>query len=109
MSDSSVGVREVNCSLRTRPAIIHGMVPSIRCQPRSSRFAVVVPQDATESLAASDLTGCTSDFLTQVDQSIVEPPGDCVLRDLMDHKSDNGRMQRSLPEKDHALQALLLY
>jgi hypothetical protein len=65
------------------------MAFSIRCQTMSSRFAVVVPQDATESLAARYPTGCTSDFLTWVDQSVVKRLM-IALRMIMGQKSDNG-------------------
>ena len=46
--------------------------PGVRCQARSSRFAVVVPQDAAESLAALDLTGDAAHLLVRSDQSVVE-------------------------------------
>jgi hypothetical protein len=45
------------------------MALGVRCQTKSSHFAIIVPQDATESLAARHLTDCTSDFLTRADQS----------------------------------------
>ena len=41
-------------------------------QTRSGRFAVIVPQDAAESLAALDLTGDAADFLARIDQSVVD-------------------------------------
>jgi hypothetical protein len=48
------------------------MESGVKCQIRSSRFAIVVPQDATESLAARYLTGCASDFLTRIDQTVAK-------------------------------------
>jgi hypothetical protein len=75
-------------------------------QTKSSRFAVVVPQNATESFAACYLTGYASDFLNRIDQSVVKRLV-IALCVIMGQKSDNGGIQRFLPEKDHALQALL--
>jgi len=44
----------------------------ITWQTWSGRFAVVVSQDAAESLATLDLTGDTANFLARIDQSVVE-------------------------------------
>jgi len=41
-------------------------------QTRSGRFALVVPQDAAESLTTLDLTGGEANFLARIDQSVVE-------------------------------------
>ena len=60
-----------DCNPGTLPAIM-SMVSGVRCQTKSSRFAIVVPQDATESLAARYLTGCASDFLPRIDQSVAK-------------------------------------
>jgi len=83
------------------------MAPGVRCQTISSRFAIVVPQHATESLAARYSTSCASYFIAPVDQSVVKRLV-IALCVAVRQKSDNGGMQRPLPEKYHALQALLL-
>ena len=54
MYGSWVGDGEANRSLQTTPAIVQHIGWR---QTRSGRFAVVVSQDAAESLAALDLTG----------------------------------------------------
>jgi|WetSurMetagenome_2_1015567.scaffolds.fasta_scaffold266619_2 hypothetical protein len=58
----------------------------------SSRFAVVVPQDATKSLAALDLIGGASDFPSQVDESVVERLV-IALCVVMGQESDHGGMR----------------
>ena len=44
----------------------------ITWQTWSGRFAVVVSQDAAESLAALDVTTDAADLLARIDQSVVE-------------------------------------
>ena len=73
----------------------------------SGRFAVVVPQLAAESLAALDLTGGAADLLARIGQSVVEGLV-IALYVIMGQESDHGGTQRSLPEKDQALEALVL-
>ena len=69
MYGSWIGDGEVNYSLPTPLAIVQH---DAQRQTRSGRFAVVVPQDAADSLAALDLTGVAADFLARIDQSVVE-------------------------------------
>ena len=75
-------------------------------QTRSGRVAVVVPQDAAESLAALDLTGGVADFLARINQSVVEGLM-IALCVIMDQERDHGSMQRPLREKDQAVEALV--
>jgi len=67
---------------------------------------VVVAQDAAESLSALDLTGGAADFLARIDQSVVEGLA-IALYVIMGQGSDHGGTQRSLPEKDQAMEALV--
>ena len=68
------------------------MEPGVRLQTRSSGFAVVVSQNATESLAARYLTGCASDFITRIDQSVAERLV-IALCVVMSQESDRGGIQ----------------
>jgi hypothetical protein len=75
------------------PAIMQ-QGPGVRCQTKSSCFAVIVPQDATESLAARCFTGCASDFFTGVDQFVVKRLV-IALCMIMGQKPCAARVQRS--------------
>jgi len=68
---------------------------------------VVVAQDAAESLAALDLTAGAPDFLARIDQSVVDGLA-IALYAIMGQESDHGGTQRPLPEKDQAMEALVL-
>jgi len=76
-------------------------------QTRSGRFAVIVPQDAAESLAALDLTGDAADFLARIDQSVVDALV-IALSVIMGEERNHGGLQRLLSEEDQAMQALIL-
>ena len=68
---SWVGDGKANCSLLA--PLPSGSTPAgVTWQITSGRFALVVPQDAAESLATLDLTGDTADFRAPIDQSVVE-------------------------------------
>jgi len=104
MYGSSVGGGELNCSLLTPLAMVrHGAGR----QTRSGRFAVVVPQDAAESLATLDLTGDTADFLARIEQSVDEALV-IALSVIMGQERNRSGLDRLLSEEDQAVQALIL-
>jgi len=96
---SSFGDGEVNCSLRTPLVTVQHKTPR---QTRSGRLAVVVPQDAAESLAALDLTGGEADFFARIDQSFVEALV-TALWVIVGQERNHGGLQRSPAEKDGVL------
>jgi hypothetical protein len=58
-------------------------------------------------LAARDIIRCAANFVTRVDQLVVEPLM-IALCVIMGQESNYGSTQRPLPKKDQAMEALVL-
>jgi len=84
-----------------------GRAASVRCRPRSGRFAVVLPQHPAQSLPARDFARRTAHFFPRLYQPVVESLMVSLLV-IMNQEIGLSGLQRSLPEEDHAFQALLL-
>jgi hypothetical protein len=73
-----------------------------RSATKSGGLTVVISQNATESLAALDLTGCGADCVACLNHPVVEPLM-ISLRMKMGEELTNGLSQRSFPEEDDSV------
>jgi len=71
-------------------------------------LSVVVTQHPTQSFPTRHMAGATAHFLTRLYQLVVESLVVSLLM-IMNQEIGHGVLQRSVPEEDHALEALLLH
>ena len=67
----------------------------------SRRFAVIVPQQSTQSFAANDFAGCPAYLFPRYDQEVADLLM-IALHMKMLKETDRGCLQRSLAKEDHA-------
>ena len=70
------------------------------CPKRSGRFAVVVPQQSSQSFAAHDFPGFLPGLFPCRNQPVADPLV-ISLRMIMLKETGCGGLERSLPEEDH--------